>query len=159
MKKKQSRDFSPEELVGSRTRGSSTTEVTPGIHRRVVNSHFVMQVRPCRTPALAFQSNNISALHMRAHMRAERRKMPVPGGNPKSVVNHHQLAVSRALIHHRDNPIRRRVYRIAVMRSDVHPRMERALATERVQPLSKMPGNLAHHRPKRRHNPQAAQLR
>src|SRR5271170_358731 len=113
---KKTRNFNPEELIcSSRARGGSCTEVTPRIHGRIVNSHFIVKVRPGRTPALAFQTNNIAALHMRAHMRAESRKMPVPGAHTKSVVNHYQLAVSRVLIHHRDDSVRRRVYRIAIM--------------------------------------------
>ena len=115
-----------------------------------------MQVRSGRAPACAFQSNNVAALYMRAHMRAERRKMPVPRADAKSMINHDQLAVPRALLHHRDDSIRRGVHRVPIMRSNVHSRMERAFTTERIQPLAKMPGDFTRHRPKRRHNSQAA---
>jgi len=68
-----------------------------------------MEVRPGGAPALAFKTNDIAAFHMRAHMRAERRKMPVPGAHSEPVVNYYQLAVSSALFHHRNDTVRRGV--------------------------------------------------
>jgi hypothetical protein len=68
-----------------------------------------MEVRPGGAPALAFKTNDIAAFHMRAHVRAERRKMPVPSAHPQSVVNYYQLAVSSALLYYRDDTVRRGV--------------------------------------------------
>ena len=80
-------------------------------------------------------------------------KVPVPGGHAKTVVDHDETAVSAALIGVRDGSVRRGAHGIAIVRSNIQSRMERALTTERIKPLAKVPGNFANHRPKCRRDP------
>src|SRR5260370_33397259 len=118
-----------------------------------------MQLRSSRAAPLAFISKNISTLHMCANMRRKPGKMTVPGSDAESVVNDDQPAISSSLVHHCHHAVSRRAYGIAVVGGDIDSRVERAFTTERIERLAKMPRDLSHYRPKRRHNSQAAQFR
>ena len=73
------------------------------------------------------------------------------------MVNHDEIAVAARLSASatvRPSAVARTD--IAKVRSDIQARMERALTTERIKPLAKVPGNLANHGPKRWRNPKRA---
>ena len=76
------------ELVSGRGNGRSSAEVAPGVDRRIVDSNFVVKVRPGRAPAGAFVADNISTLHMHSNLRVERGQMTVPGGNAEAMIDY-----------------------------------------------------------------------
>src|ERR1700722_4694302 len=145
-------------LVGSRGDGGSCAEVAPGVYRRIVNSNFVMKMRPGRAPAGAFVADNISTLHMHSDLRVECGQMAVPGGNAEAVIDYNQAPVSRAPVHYADDSFGRSADLVPIMRGNIHPGMKRAFTAERVKPLAKVSGNFTLYRPKRGNNSEAAQV-
>jgi hypothetical protein len=68
------------------------------------------------------------------------------------MIDYNQAPVAGALVHNRNHAVCRRVNRVAVMGRNIHARVERAFATERIQPFAEVPGDLADNRPETRHN-------
>src|SRR5260370_16458611 len=119
----------------------SGLHIPPGIDRSVVHSNFVVYVRPRGTAADARITNHFAALDARTGNRRERRKMRVPRCDSKTMVDNHQAPISRMVLCGRDDSVRGRVNRRAIVAPPIHPTTEGAFPAEGIHALAKTIGN------------------
>src|SRR5207245_5038091 len=134
------------ESVACRTR----LHVPPRINRRVVHSNFIVHVRACRAPADAGVSHDFAALHASANHSRKRRKVRVPRGDAKPMIDHHQPPIARMILRDGDHAIRCRMHGRAVIGSHIHTSVKRTLPAERIKALAKAIRDVSHDRPNRR---------
>ena len=77
------------------------------IHWRVVDAHFVMQVRPCAAAAHSDVSNNLPFTHVLTIGYCESGKVSVARLDTVAVIDFDQPPISVLEIRVRHNPIRR----------------------------------------------------
>ena len=95
-------------------------------------------------------ADHFAALDASSSNNGERRKMRVPGGNAKSVIDEYHAAIAGVLPRIEDNAVGRGVHGRAVIGADVNARVERTFTRERVEPLAKAIRDVAENRPDRR---------
>src|SRR5438046_10422938 len=111
---------------------------------RTFNLHFVWLVRTRGATSESHVANDFAAVEPCAGNSRKRRKVGVPGGDSKTMVDNHQPTVARMVLCDSDNPIRSRVNRSPIIRSHIHSGVERAFAAERIQALAEAIGDVAH---------------
>src|SRR5260370_22641998 len=122
--------------------GRGCAHVTPGIDRRVVHAHFVVDMRAGGAAADTGVADNLAALCTRARNRRERRQVCIPGGDTKSVIDYHQAAVPCMVFRDGNDSVSSSVNGSAVIRSDVYAGMKRALTAEWIQAFAKAVGDM-----------------
>ena len=113
---------------------------------------LVMQMRAGGPPAAAYAADGLPAPHVLTFNHVDARKVRVESFIAVAVVHHYQtpIAVDAAQLDYR--AIRRGLHRSSGRRRNIHARVIRAFARERVIALPKRAHQAALHGPHARHN-------
>src|SRR5271157_6106610 len=128
-------DFSPRcPLNGSvlsaraERRGDLGAQVFVRVDRRIVNSHFVVQVRSGAASAHSDVSDHLPLAHRLPIRHREAGQMSVASGYSVSVINLDQAPIPTIEAGIGDHPVGRRHDRLTVTAGNVDTRMERTLS-------------------------------
>src|SRR5260221_11361445 len=121
---------------GRGCRDGGLTQVAHGVDRRAVDANFVVYVRAGGASADADIADGIAASQLLPRQDVQARKMAVIGPHSKSVIDNDQPPVARAFVGLDDHAVSGNSHGIAVLRGDIHTRMEGAFTTERVHSLA-----------------------
>jgi hypothetical protein len=116
-------------------------EVFVGIHRRVVNADFVVEVGTGGATAQANVADGIAPADMLPSDDGEIGKVSVPGGDAMTVVNHDRAAITAKEIGECDVSIGRSNYGLSDAGGNIHAAMERALTIEWIDSFAERSGD------------------
>src|SRR5947209_4130185 len=118
-------------------------QILVGIHRSVVDAHFVVQVRTGRASAEADVADGVAAVDVLPGGDGEAGKMAVAGGDAVSVVNHDGATVAAQKISESNCAVSRSDHGRADTGGDIDTGVERAFSIERIDALAEGAGDLA----------------
>jgi hypothetical protein len=118
-----------------------------GVHRCVVDAHFVVKMGAGAAATFADVSDCVSAVYVLARDAGEVAKVAVARGDAVAVINDDGTSITAHEVCEYDDSIGWGYHRLAIAGSNINTAVERTLSVERVDAFAKGSRDRTFHRP------------
>src|SRR5215470_12001406 len=117
--------------------GDCNAEILVRIDGRVVDAHFVVEVRTGATSAETDVADDVAAAYMLSGTDRKGRQVAEARDNPVTMIEHHRAAIAAHIVGEVHLAVGRSYHRLTDDRSNIDSSVERAFTVERIDTFAK----------------------